>query len=66
MQSMRRKAWYEMRTAILFGAYIIYEGLCNIARSNNYKIPADDRSTEFIAIVIVVCMIMDIIDFLRG
>ena len=63
---MPERAWDEMRTAILFGAYFIYEGLCNIARSNGYNIPSDDRSEQFVAILMIVCMAMDIIDFLRG
>jgi len=63
---MREGARYEMRTAILFGAYFIYEGLCNIARSNGYNIPSDDRTERFIAVMMIVCMAMDIIDFFRG
>ena len=63
---MPESAWDEMRTSIMFGAYFIYEGLCNIARSNGYNIPSDDRSEQFIAIMMIVVMVMDIVDFFRG
>ena len=49
-----------MRTAILFGAMIIADSI------NKENLSFSDYTIKFIAIVILVCMCMDIVDFFRN
>jgi hypothetical protein len=52
-----------MRTVILVGCILISDGLFEIANKKEHE---DETTTKFVAIILMVSILMDVVDFIHG